>query len=250
MPTNRNSTHPSKPERQPHASLDRATRVPKARKIISLLGAARFRSAQSLLEIGCGSGVIASILAQEGGTNLEVHAVDVVDARVETEGFQFQQVDGTEIPYADGQFDIVISNHVIEHVGGADDQRHHLREIRRVLADGGVAYLAVPNRWRLVEPHFQLPLLSWLPHPMCDRYVQLTGRGDHYDCNPPSHAQALELFASTPFNVEDATVGAIRETLSIEFGPSAARVFDRWVPAAFPDMLMPLMPTYVFLLTK
>lgn len=240
----------SKPERQPHAALDRDTRVPKARKIINLLGAERFRSARTLLEIGCGAGVITSLLAQEGDGALEVHAVDVVDARVETQGYRFQQVDGTTLPYADGHFDIVISNHVIEHVGDADAQRHHLREIRRVLAEGGIAYLAVPNRWRLVEPHFHLPLLSWLPHPLCDRYVQMTGRGDHYDCSPPSHAQALALFASTPFRIEDATIAAIRETLAIEHGPSSARAFDRWVPTALPRMLMPLMPTYVFLLTR
>lgn len=250
MPTTSDRPDDTRWERQPHAALDRATRVPKARKIISILGAERFHSAQKLLEIGCGAGVITSILAQEGGCGLDVHAVDVVDTRVETEGYEFRRVDGTTLPYADGQFDIVISNHVIEHVGDTGAQRNHLREIRRVLADGGIAYLAVPNRWRLVEPHFHLPLLSWLPHPLCDRYVRMTGRGERYDCNPPSHAQALGLFASTPFNVEEATVGAIRETLAIEMRPSAARAFDRWVPAALPRMLMPLMPTYVFLLTK
>ena len=250
MPTSSDNPDGSRPERQPHAALDRGTRIPKARKIINLLGAGRFASARSLLEIGCGAGVITSILAQEGGPGLDVHAVDVVDARVEQEGYAFRQVDGTTLPYADGQFDIVISNHVIEHVGDAADQRHHLLEIRRVLADGGVAYLAVPNRWRLVEPHFHLPLLSWLPHPFCDRYVRLAGRGDHYDCNPPSHAQALALFAAARFRVQDATVHAIRETLAIESGPAAARAFDRWVPAALPRLLMPLMPTYVFLLSK
>ena len=35
----------------------------------------------------------------------------------------------------------------------------HLREIRRVLRRDGLAYLAVPNRWALVEPHYRLALL-------------------------------------------------------------------------------------------
>lgn len=250
MPTNTNRPDGAKPARQPHAALERGTRVPKARKIVDLLGAERFGSARTLLEIGCGAGVITSLLAQEGGADLEVHAVDVVDARVETEGYQFRQVDGTTLPYADGQFDIVISNHVIEHVGDAGNQQEHLREIRRVLADGGVAYLAVPNRWRLIEPHFHLPFLSWLPRPWCDRYVGITGRGSYYDCNPPSHAQALALFTSAGFEVEDITVDAIRKTLAIESGPTVARAFDRWVPAIAIDMLIPIMPTYVFLLSR
>lgn len=240
----------SKPERLPHASLDRGTRIPKARKIINMIGMERFRSARRLLEVGCGAGVITNILAQHGGEGLEVHAVDVVDERVEKEDYAFRQVNGTALPYPDGHFDIVISNHVIEHVGDESDQRQHLREIRRVLADGGVAYLAVPNRWRLVEPHFHLPLLSWLPRKMGDRYVRLSGRGERYDCNPPSHAQALALFASAPLAVDDITIGVIRETLAIERGSSAVRMFDRWIPAFVPRLLMPLMPTYVFLLRK
>lgn len=236
--------------RQPHAALERDSRVPKARKIINLLGAERFGRARSLLEIGCGAGVITSILAQEGGGHLDVHAVDVVDTRVETEGYRFCQVSGTRLPYADGQFDIVISNHVIEHVGDSSDQQEHLREIHRVLADGGVAYLAVPNRWRFVEPHFHLPLLSWLPRPWCDHYVRLAARGAHYDCNPPSHSRALSLFASAGFRVQAATMDAIRETLALESGPVVARAFDRWVPGFVAGMLMPVMPTYVFLLSR
>lgn len=250
MPTNASSVEGTEPARQPHAALERSTRVPKARKIVNLLGAKRFGSARTLLEIGCGAGVITSILAQEGGADLEVHGVDVVDTRVEKEGYQFRQVEGTGLPYADGQFDVVISNHVIEHVGNAGDQQEHLSEIRRVLAGDGIAYLAVPNRWRFVEPHFKLPFLSWLPHPWCDRYVRVMGRGTHYDCNPPSHAQALALFASAGLEAEEATVDAIRETLAIEAGPSVSRAFDRCMPGFASGILMPIMPTYVFLLSK
>lgn len=250
MPTTPGGNHSFSPERLPHAALDRETRIPKARKIVNLLGADRFGAARRLLEIGCGAGVITSILAHEGGPTLEVHAVDVVDARIVTDGYAFRQVDGTALPYPDGHFDIVISNHVIEHVGDTGEQHNHLQEIRRVLADGGIAYLAVPNRWRLVEPHFHLPLLSWLPHPFSDRYVRLARRGTAYDCNPPSHAGVLALFASAGLEFRDLTVDAVRETLAIESGPSIARAFERLMPRFAKRMLMPLMPTYVFLLGK
>jgi SAM-dependent methyltransferase len=51
------------------------------------------------------------------------------------------KVDLLDMPYADGSFDVVICNHVLEHV--ADDRRA-LRELRRVLAPGGRAILLSP----------------------------------------------------------------------------------------------------------
>src|SRR3546814_18218323 len=104
--------------------------VRKARKIAAIVGGERFRTARAILEVGCGSGVIASVLAHLAGGNANVHAVDVVDNRVVSEGYAFQVVDGTTLHYSNDTFDIVVSNHVIEHVGNADAQRHHLAEIQ------------------------------------------------------------------------------------------------------------------------
>jgi SAM-dependent methyltransferase len=235
--------------RLPHAILDRDSRVWKARKIIALLGEERFRAARRILEIGCGSGVIASTLSAMGGRDLEVHAVDVVDNTIDTTGYTFKLVSGTALPFESGYFDIVISNHVIEHVGGDEDQRRHLLEIRRVLASAGVVYLAVPNRWRLVEPHYRLPLLSWLPPSLSDRYVRFAGRGTHYDCLPLGLESALRLFGHTGFASEDVTLRALRETLAIEHPRSRlARAFNRYVPDWIPALGRRLIPTYAFVL--
>lgn len=237
------------PERLPHAILDRETRIQKARKIIALVGEDRFRKARRILEIGCGSGMIANTLSMMGADNLEVHAVDVVDSRIETAGFTFNLVDGTALPYDDAHFDIVISNHVIEHVGTERDQISHLVEIRRVLATAGVVYLAVPNKWRLLEPHYRLPLLSWVPHPLSDHYVRLMRRGKHYDCEPLGFYQAFKLFDAAGFVAHDHTIRALYETLSIEFPANPlARAFNRLVPDWLPRIAMGIMPTYIFLL--
>ena len=64
------------------------------------------------------------------------------------------------IPFPDGTFDVVITNQVLEHV---PDAGLHLREIRRVLPDDGVVYLATPNKWWLTDPHYKMPFISWLP---------------------------------------------------------------------------------------
>lgn len=237
-------------ERSPHAALDRGTREKKAEKILAVIGGERFLSARKVLEIGCGSGVLASTLARLGNGSVEVHAVDVVDNRIDKDGYAFNLVQGTTLPYPDAGFDLVISNHVIEHVGDQSAQRHHLGEIHRVLAADGVVYLAAPNRWRLVEPHFHLPFLSWLPRPASDRYVRALGRGTHYDCAPPSHSQAISLFRSADFDVRDQTILALRETLNVELSGPLSRLFNRVVPDWFPRLFMAIMPTYVFLLTR
>lgn len=51
------------------------------------------------------------------------------------------KVDIESMPFPDANFDLVIANHVLEHVG---DEREALREVARVLAPGGLAILQTP----------------------------------------------------------------------------------------------------------
>lgn len=235
--------------RRPHVVLDRDSRVHKARKIVALVGEERFLRARRILEIGCGSGVIAATLHEIGAPGLEVHAVDVVDSRTETAGYTFQLVDGTHLPFADASFDLVISNHVIEHVGQPPQQLAHLREIKRILDPAGLAYLAVPNKWRWMEPHFRLPLLSWLPQPVADRYVRLARKGSYYDCLPLSLRGASALFTQAGFDARDATIDAFHATVDIEFASTStfARV-ARWIPDGLLRVGEQALPTFVFLM--
>ena len=53
----------------------------------------------------------------------------------------FVEADLTRLPFGDGEFDIVICSHVLEHV---PDDRVAIREMKRVLAPGGVALVLVP----------------------------------------------------------------------------------------------------------
>lgn len=50
------------------------------------------------------------------------------------------------IPFADDSFDLILCNHVLEHV---QDDRSAMRELHRVLAPGGIAVLQVPYAWGL-----------------------------------------------------------------------------------------------------
>ena len=51
------------------------------------------------------------------------------------------QVDITKLPMTDGAYDVVLANHVLEHI---PDDRLAMQELCRILAPGGIAVLTVP----------------------------------------------------------------------------------------------------------
>jgi|HubBroStandDraft_6_1064221.scaffolds.fasta_scaffold41958_4 SAM-dependent methyltransferase len=67
-----------------------------------------------------------------------------------------QQIDLQQIPYPDKTFDIVICNHMLEHV---DNVQTALREMHRVLKQGGRAICQTPYASRLTKT-FEEPLLQ------------------------------------------------------------------------------------------
>ena len=101
-----------------------------------------------ILDVGTGNGEIADYFAEEN----EVVSIDIQDQRNRVDSnYLFAQVDSAKIPFRSGMFDIVMSHHVIEHL---DNQKQHLREVRRVMKSRGVCYLGTPNRSSiLMEGH-------------------------------------------------------------------------------------------------
>lgn len=231
---------------KPNRSLDVASRRAKAGKIATLVERRRPLPGAAVLEIGTGAGIIASLLAARVGDAGTMMSVDVDDLRTVTAGYHFQRVDGVRLPFAADAFDVVVSNHTIEHVGGTDAQLTHLCEVARVLRPGGIAYLASPNRWALVEPHFKVPLLSWLPPRLRTRALRLSGRGSVYDIHPRTRAELMALIASAGLGATDITVDALRVASELEpgrVGRIACRLPDRFLARS-----RPAFPTLVFLL--
>ncbi len=75
------------------------------------------------------------------------------------------------LPFADGAFDLVYSNAVLEHAGTTEQQRFFLAELCRV---GRRVFVAVPNRLFPVEHHTGLPLVNYLPPPLFRRLLRDT----------------------------------------------------------------------------
>ena len=83
---------------------------------------------------------------------------------------RYVQGDALELPFADGEFDVVFSNAVVEHVGERERQRRFVAEAHRV---GRRVFLTTPIRWFPIEVHTLLPLVHWLPEPVAHRAYDL-----------------------------------------------------------------------------
>ncbi|MDT3445677.1 MULTISPECIES: bifunctional 2-polyprenyl-6-hydroxyphenol methylase/3-demethylubiquinol 3-O-methyltransferase UbiG [unclassified Pseudofrankia] len=195
-------------------SLDEFTRRRKARKLIAVLAhflgrdqaAPRAFAGLRVLDVGCSAGFICDELAAAGaevtGVDIDIAGLRRARARFARRA-RFVQADGLSLPLADGAVDVVVANHIYEHVADADALA---AEVRRVLAPDGVAYLGLGNRLGVMEPHHRLPLLSWLPPALADRYLRATGRGEHYYERYRTRAGLRRMLAAAGLRAWDYTV--------------------------------------------
>lgn len=230
--------------------LDEDARRVKARKLISVLTHFLGRddlSGLKALDVGCSAGFIADELAISGartiGVDIDVPGVSKARARF-GDSATFLCADGSRLPLADGSVDICVFNHIYEHVVDPDAV---MAELYRVLADDGALYLGVANRFGVMEPHYRLPFLSYLPHPLADRYMRVTRKGDHYYERLKSRPGLRRMAAD--FNVWEYTLPVILDPSTFHSHDVVPRALLR-IPEAGLRAALPVAPTYVWVATK
>ena len=76
------------------------------------------------------------------------------------------------LPFPDAHFDVGFSSAVLEHVGGAAQQRLFVQELLRTCRS---VFLTTPDRAFPIEVHTFLPVLHWLPKRVHRRVLALLG---------------------------------------------------------------------------
>ena len=228
---------------------DENKRRQKATKIAAVLQHFLGRSdltGLTAIDIGCSTGFTADTLRAAGAEmiGLDIDAPGLAYA-MERFGGQtsFVCADGSALPFPDRSVDLVVFNHIYEHVV---EPEAVMAEIRRVLRPNGVAYFGFANRLGIVEPHYRLPFLSWLPRKAADRYVSMTGRAPEYYERLRTRPGLRKM--SGGLKVWDYTYTVLSDSEKFHASDLVpARLAT--APPRLWRMLAPIMPTFIWVAT-
>lgn len=224
----------------------RESRLRKAAVLDRIVGD-RIRAGGTIGDVGSGTGLLKRELEKLSGQPIIGFEVD---PRVVIERGRTCVADGTRLPTSDACFDFLIVNHLYEHVA---DPRRLFAEVSRVLKPGGSAYVSAGSRWVVLEPHYRLPFLSWLPRGLADRYVRWTGRARNYRGIRFLGYRSLQRAMAVPdLRSADMTEHAIRSVLS---GGGGGKWRSVWrilsvLPAGLRPRILRCGPQWFFLLTR
>ena len=232
-------------------------RLQKAAKIIAVLRDAYGDglATATLLEVGASTGIMTAAFAEVCNRvvafdldRVALHAGAELTGGIPAAAQRVRLLvgDGCSMPVAGDAVDVVVCNHVYEHV---EDARALMDEIHRVLRPGGVCYFGIGTRHVLVEGHYKLPFLSWLPPHLADVYIRLGGRNLAYDVKLLSYRNLRKLVRR--FIICDYTLKIIRRP--DEYAALDVLGGRRWlarVPIRVLKAVRPFLPVQVWILRK
>jgi len=123
-------------------------------------------SGSKLLDVGCAMGGFLDYLNDKGVIHLSGIDLtkDFIDHASQKGKYNIKLGNAESIPFEDGSFDLLVVNQVIEHLAAPGNV---FREAKRVLINGGILYLGVPDAlryedmcsfdfyWLLIRDHIQ-----------------------------------------------------------------------------------------------
>jgi len=204
-------------------------------------------SHMNCLEVGCGKGEISAYFSElvKNIWGIDINKKIIMKSQINQGNLGFSQANGTNLPFESSFFDLVLFPQVYEHTL---NQQLVINEIHRVLRPGGICFFSGPNRFRIIESHYFLPFLSWLPHKLASLYLRIMGKGEVFDIYPRNYWYINKLMKG--FTKHDYTYKMIKDPeyykIKNRFGPWKFNVLPTFIVKG----LEPLFPNYNWILQK
>ncbi len=107
----------------------------------------RMGKEKSILDIGCGGGLLTNYLAQRRhlvqGIDLSLSSLKIAEARDATRSVRYARADASHLPFSNGSFDVVCAMDLLEHV---ENPQQVIAEASRVLKPEGLFFFHTFNR--------------------------------------------------------------------------------------------------------
>ena len=164
----------------------------------------RFKKIGRILEIGCSTGLMLSILKKKG---LQVKGIEISSDSAtvaKSRGIDVLTIPFEEVVFKES-YDVIILNHTLEHL---EDPKKVVKKISKILNKGGILYIDLPNfgslsakllgrRWQALLPdehlwHFTEKSLSLLLKKFDFNIIYVEKASGIWDLSDPSG----ELFDS------------------------------------------------------
>ena len=222
----------------------------KAAKVIAVCRAYAKRPLHELvaLDLGASTSIMTEQFARyfKRVVALDVDHVGLKSGRQKSASSNIDYIccDGTRSSLRDGAVDVIICNQVYEHV---EDQHGLAFEIERLLSPDGFCYFGAGNRFVLIEGHYFLPCLSWMPLRASHLYLKLMGRKVQYDVYLLSLRNLRKLLKN--FEMIDFTKKIIDDPVAFSaddvISPNS---FLSRLPHWLFKIIFPILPAWVFVI--
>jgi ubiquinone/menaquinone biosynthesis C-methylase UbiE len=163
-----------------------------------------------------------------------------------SDNIAYEPGDAMNLHFKDSSVDIIVCNMVYEHV---PDPQRMMSEIYRVLKTNGICYMGASNKYIIIEPHYKLPFLAWLPKWMSNIYLKLMNKGSVYYENLLSYRDLKKLFCD--FIIRDYTADVINNSDKFFATDTVKKnsLFSK-IPPSILRFIEPIIPGYIFILKK
>ena len=229
--------------------MDASYKASKVSKMLAILDNAELSGSALAVDVGCSVGFFCKAISSRYdsviGLDIDKEAIEIA-SRDAPANVRFEVADSMALPFEDGTVDLLLCNHVYEHV---PDAAKLFDEIYRVLKPEGACYLGAASRLTVIEPHYHLPFLSWLPKPLAHLYMKVFGKGSEYYENLRTYWGIRRLI--NKFEVSDFTLRILDDPdkfFARDMIPEGG-IIDM-IPKKVWKMFYHFLPSYIYILKK